>query len=267
MRIVAVIPARMASTRFPGKPMALIHGIPMIGHCFYRVSMCPEIDATYVATCDQEIYEYVTSIGGDAVMTADTHERASDRTAEAMVKSTDIEGFLASMKAKAIFERPEPGSRDRILQLLTKTNQFKLNKKTFTYSELVNREKDFIVLRLVDRLQDYGIVSVAILSSDLDTENAIIIENWVMSCRVFARRLEFVMLEQILDRAEKLHAEAIKLTYKKNERNGLIGDLLPELGFDPKVKDDLWYLRIVREKNVVVVNLNYPPHHMDVISL
>ena len=92
MRIVAVIPARMASSRFPGKPMALIHGIPMIGHCFLRVRMCTDIQETYVATCDKEIYDYIESIGGQAVMTSSRHERASDRAAEAMLELENRSG-------------------------------------------------------------------------------------------------------------------------------------------------------------------------------
>ena len=86
LRSVAVIPARMASSRFPGKPMKTIMGMPMIGHCYHRVKMCAELEATYVATCDQEIFDYVESIGGNVVMTSDSHERASDRAAEAMLK-------------------------------------------------------------------------------------------------------------------------------------------------------------------------------------
>ncbi len=85
MNIVAIIPARMGSSRFPGKPMAKIHGVPMIGHCYFRTRMCKTLSQTYVATCDREIYDYIESIGGKAVMTADTHERATDRTAEAML--------------------------------------------------------------------------------------------------------------------------------------------------------------------------------------
>jgi 3-deoxy-manno-octulosonate cytidylyltransferase (CMP-KDO synthetase) len=93
MNIVAIIPARMASSRFPGKPMALIHGIPMIGHVCHRTRMCKILTETYVATCDQEICEYIECIGGKAIMTADTHERCSDRTSEAMLKiETDIGG-------------------------------------------------------------------------------------------------------------------------------------------------------------------------------
>ena len=84
MNIVAIIPARMDSSRFPGKPLEKIHGMPMIGHCLLRTQLCKQLAGTYVATCDQEIYDYVQSIGGMAVMTSDSHERASDRTAEAM---------------------------------------------------------------------------------------------------------------------------------------------------------------------------------------
>ncbi|KJU81331.1 3-deoxy-D-manno-octulosonate cytidylyltransferase [Candidatus Magnetobacterium bavaricum] len=95
--IIGIIPARMASSRFPGKPLALICGIPMIGHVYFRSKMCKSLSDVYVATCDTEIATYIESIGGQAVMTADTHERATDRTAEAMVtierqtgRSTDI---------------------------------------------------------------------------------------------------------------------------------------------------------------------------------
>ena len=84
MNILALIPARMGSSRFPGKPMAKILGKPMIGHVYERVGRCPILTKTAVATCDEEIAEYVRSIGGEAVMTSSSHERASDRCAEAL---------------------------------------------------------------------------------------------------------------------------------------------------------------------------------------
>ncbi len=86
MRIIGIIPARMASSRLPGKPLAKIQGIPMVGHVLFRSKMCRTLDEIYVATCDDELAEYIESIGGKAIMTASTHERASDRTAEAMLK-------------------------------------------------------------------------------------------------------------------------------------------------------------------------------------
>lgn len=86
MNILALIPARMGSSRFPGKPMAQILGKPMIGHVFKRVSKSPILSLTAVATCDKEIYDYIEEIGGVAVMTGTQHERASDRCAEALLK-------------------------------------------------------------------------------------------------------------------------------------------------------------------------------------
>ena len=84
MNIVALIPARMGSSRFPGKPMEKILGKPMIAHVYEHVSQCDLLTKTVVATCDQVIFDYIESIGGEAVMTGDHHERASDRCAEAL---------------------------------------------------------------------------------------------------------------------------------------------------------------------------------------
>ena len=86
MHIIAIIPARMNSSRFPGKPMKNIHGVPMIGHCYHRANLCQDLKDTYVATCDKVIFDYISSIGGKAIMTNSNHERASDRAAEAMLK-------------------------------------------------------------------------------------------------------------------------------------------------------------------------------------
>ncbi len=89
MKAIAIIPARMGSSRFPGKPLAKIHGLPMIAHCFFRTQMCKDLIKTYVATCDREIAEYIKSIGGDVILTSAAHERATDRTAEAMLKAEE----------------------------------------------------------------------------------------------------------------------------------------------------------------------------------
>jgi len=86
MNIIGIIPARMASSRFPNKPMAKIQGMPMVGHVYHRSKMCTMMQEVYVATCDELIKEYIESEGGKAIMTADTHERASDRAAEALLK-------------------------------------------------------------------------------------------------------------------------------------------------------------------------------------
>lgn len=89
---IGIIPARMASSRFPGKPMAIIHDVPMIGHCYFRSKMSKSLDAVYIATCDEKIRKYAETIGAPCIMTKNTHERASDRVAEAMLKIEDNTG-------------------------------------------------------------------------------------------------------------------------------------------------------------------------------
>ena len=81
--VVAVIPARMGSSRFPGKPIARLLGRPMIEHVYRRVSMSTAVAATYVATCDEEIRAVAEGFGAPVIMTSSAHERASDRVAEA----------------------------------------------------------------------------------------------------------------------------------------------------------------------------------------
>ena len=84
MKTIGIIPARMGASRFPGKPLAPMLGMPMVGHCFHRTRLAPGLVTACVTTCDEAIAEYVQSIGGKVVMTSSTHNRATTRTAEAL---------------------------------------------------------------------------------------------------------------------------------------------------------------------------------------
>jgi 3-deoxy-manno-octulosonate cytidylyltransferase (CMP-KDO synthetase) len=84
MHVVGFIAARMASTRFPGKPLAPINGLPMLGHVYHRARLARAMDDVVVATCDDDILAYSASIGAPGFGTRDTHERATDRIAEAL---------------------------------------------------------------------------------------------------------------------------------------------------------------------------------------
>lgn len=84
MKVAAVIPVRMGSSRFPGKPLTPIRGRTMVEHVFKRVALCQRLDGgVYVATPDDEIARAVDSFGGQVIMTSPDHQRASDRVAEA----------------------------------------------------------------------------------------------------------------------------------------------------------------------------------------
>jgi 3-deoxy-manno-octulosonate cytidylyltransferase (CMP-KDO synthetase) len=91
MKIIGVIPARYASTRFPGKPLADIHGKPMIWWVYRQAKMVPELDEVYVATESEIIQETCRRLNIPAVMTSDRHPTGTDRIAEAASRlSADI---------------------------------------------------------------------------------------------------------------------------------------------------------------------------------
>lgn len=202
-----------------------------------------------------------------AHLTADDLNRAESygarkQTQRAMASASDMDGFLASLEAQAFVEPFAPASQDRIVQLLAKTNQFKLNPQTFTGEMLEQCPDNVIALRLKDRMQDYGIVAVAVLSTIPDAEDTMMIQNWVMSCRVFSRRLEYVMFEEIRRHAKHNGAARIELTYTPSGRNALIAELLPKLGFEATGFDDR-FSQIVHDLGSM--NSSFPAHHMDIV--
>ena len=108
MRTVAIIPARYGSSRFPGKPLALIAGKPMVRHVYERVmSILPEV---YVATDDERIYDAVKGFGGRALMTSGKHCCGTDRLAEcALMPELGLEGgdLILNIQGDEPLIRPE----------------------------------------------------------------------------------------------------------------------------------------------------------------
>lgn len=93
MKFIGIIPARYASTRFPGKPLALLGGRPVIQHVYEKAIAA--IGEAYVATDDQRIFEVVKAFGGQAVMTRTDHQSGTDRIEEACEKiGTDADVII-----------------------------------------------------------------------------------------------------------------------------------------------------------------------------
>lgn len=91
MNILAIIPARYASSRFPGKPLALVNGKPMIQRVYEQASKA--FDNVCVATDDQRIYDAVVNFGGKVVMTSENHSSGTDRCFEALNNYTKESGM------------------------------------------------------------------------------------------------------------------------------------------------------------------------------
>ncbi len=112
MKFIAIIPARYASTRFPGKPLADMNGKPMIQRVYEQVKKC--VDKVFVATDDERICNAVTSFGGNVVMTSANHKSGTDRCAEAynaigggedvVINIQGDEPFIAPSQIEAIME-------------------------------------------------------------------------------------------------------------------------------------------------------------------
>ena len=83
MKTIGIIPARMAASRFPGKPLHSIHGKPMLEHVFQRAQLYEGWNRLVIATCDQEIEQFSKKNGLPVVMTGSHHTRALDRVAQA----------------------------------------------------------------------------------------------------------------------------------------------------------------------------------------
>ena len=82
-KTLAAIPARWGSTRFPGKPLHLIAGKPLVQHVWERCQECAELDDVVIATDDERIAEAAAAFGAKAVLTHPEHPSGTDRIAEA----------------------------------------------------------------------------------------------------------------------------------------------------------------------------------------
>jgi 3-deoxy-manno-octulosonate cytidylyltransferase (CMP-KDO synthetase) len=91
MSAVGIIPARYASTRFPGKPLAEIAGRPMIHHVYERACRASSLAEVLVATDDQRIFDAVLGFGGEAIMTSAYHPTGTDRIAEVVERLSAME--------------------------------------------------------------------------------------------------------------------------------------------------------------------------------
>jgi len=94
MNILGIIPARYASSRFPGKPLVDIAGKSMIQRVYEQAAKCADLTDVIVATDDERIFDHVINFGGKAIMTADYHQSGTDRCAEVASLHTDFDVII-----------------------------------------------------------------------------------------------------------------------------------------------------------------------------
>ena len=140
MKILAIIPARMSSSRFPNKPLKNIANKPMLYHVYKRAEMFFKKQDLFIATCDAEIMNFSKSINANSIMTSNKHKRASDRVYEAMKKIENIKKFKYDLIV--LLQGDEPLINPSMLKKAI--NPFKNNKsiKVLNLMKKIDKIKD-----------------------------------------------------------------------------------------------------------------------------
>lgn len=149
---------------------------------------------------------------------------------EAMNSFGNHEDFLKNLKTELIIESINDQNMQRIIQLFNKTNQF--NVKTLRISpaeiDLIKEREIIYGFKVSDKFGDYGLISTLRLSLSEGTLNII---NWVLSCRVFNRRVEYAVFEWLINFARNHQVDVIFAEYSPTDKNSVVAGLFVSLGF------------------------------------
>lgn len=144
----------------------------------------------------------------------------------------DLDSYLASLQMEITFQPFDATGRARIAQLISKSNQFNLTTRRYSEAQVEEMSRDgscwTLQVRLSDKLGDNGMISVLICRKRAaDWE----IDTWLMSCRVLGRRVEQMVLREILDHAKREGASRLIGVYRPTERNKMVEKHYEQLGF------------------------------------
>ena len=203
--------------------------LPMVA-----VPEMPDDPAHYVRSlADAGYFEAVA-------FTADDRSRAEQYAAnaerEALLETAEsMDDFLRGLKMTAVYGPFTAVDHARVVQLINKTNQFNTTTRRYAGHEIARMMEDpkavTLQFRLLDRVGDNGLVSTMILRPTRADDEVLEIENWVMSCRVFGRELEFEAMNIAVDAARERGVRALVADYTPTAKNDVISKLYPSLGF------------------------------------
>jgi FkbH-like protein len=160
----------------------------------------------------------------------------------------DVASYLAGLKMRLIWGRFDGANRQRIVQLINKTNQFNLTTRRYTeadYDSLASAgEIVGLHLRLIDRFGDNGLIGAVIARAQGD---ALEIDSWLMSCRVLGREVERATLTLMVAEARARGLRRLIGEYIPTSKNGMVRDLFERLGFT-RIEDDRFALELADHK-------------------
>jgi len=187
----------------------------------------------YVTAIDRCGFFEVTSFSEDDTKRNDMY-KANIMRAKAKESFADYEEYLRSLEMCAEIRDFDDIYMQRISQLTNKTNQFNLTTKRFSYAEIcaIAADDNYINLygKLTDKYGDNGVVTVVMGKKDVISKT-LDIEVWLMSCRVLKRKLEYAMLDVVVERAKAAGLKKIRGYYFRTKKNAMVANFYEEMGF------------------------------------
>ncbi|ABF39420.1 HAD-superfamily phosphatase subfamily IIIC [Candidatus Koribacter versatilis Ellin345] len=223
----------------------------------------PEEAAFYARTLAAAGYfETVTFAAEDLKRAAFYQDNA--KRAELQKQVRGVDAYLASLDMTITFQPFDAAGRSRIVQLINKSNQYNVTTRRYTEPEVIEAEEDAKVftlqVRLADRFGDNGMISVVICRpAEAGTWE---IDTWLMSCRVLGRRVEHMVLREVLRHARATGIQKLRGTYLATEKNGLVADHYSKLGFNQIAK----HLEAVTQWELLLEKADVSEAPMKVIS-
>ena len=192
----------------------------------------PADPALYTRTLAAAGYFEAISVSAEDMKRAEFY-RDNARRVTLLKQTGGVDAYLASLNMEITFQPFDQTGRARVTQLINKSNQFNLTTRRYTESEVAAAQGDGKALtmqvRLSDRFGDNGMISVVICREQ--SPRTWEIDTWLMSCRVLGRRVENMVLLQVLDNARRAGISRLTGRYVPTEKNSLVRDHYAKLGF------------------------------------
>ena len=197
----------------------------------------PEDITGYPACLAEAGYFEAAAFTSDDAIRGRTYRENAERQAS-LEQATDMEGYLKSLSMTMLASEVRASDLPRAAQLINKSNQFNLTTRRYSEAELEQLLADPNVVamcfRLRDRFGDNGLISVILSRPDRRwEEDALLIDTWLMSCRVLGRQVEAAALEVIAAEAKRRGISSLIGEYRPTDRNGLVSRHYEKLGFVP----------------------------------
>lgn len=165
-------------------------------------------------------------------------------------QATDMKSFLRDLRMVGRAEEATPEDLDRLEQLEHKTNQFNLTTRRYAAADISRFMKDgmsvVLTLRLEDRFASHGLISSLVAVQEGDSLR---IDSWLMSCRVFSRTAEHLMIQRLARVALQRGLTRIVGEYLPTKKNEVVADLFRRLGFAPVNGDGRFWSRDVTSES------------------